>query len=282
MSVAPDRTRHKPKGSDASNNDASTLVSSAAALDVHQAERLVDESEMRIRAPALGRGVGGLVFTTAAVDQSRNRVRDRREAAVARATQAIAGNKASGELGALQEAGRRAVDEAASRWLRSAADIQEAADTQADSWFDYMRRESQVMFDWAALASVGVNVISDDDYAILYGPWWRAVIRGVRPIWVARWSLISLVGCWLTIAGVVLAPFVNKGDAAYATLAIIVAGCAVWGLGALLSSERSRPRPEPVRTLEPRTGTSMRITLRWVWRLPEAVVFRVVRFSQLR
>ena len=199
-----------------------------------------------------------------------------------RATQAIAGNEASNELGALQEAGRRAIDEAASSWLPSAADIQEAADTQEDSWFDYMRRESQVMFDWAALASVGVNTMSDDDFAILYGPWWRAVVRGVRPVWVARWSSVSLVGCWLTVVGVVLAPFVNQGDAGYATLAIIVAGCAVWGMGALLSTERSRPQPEPVRTTEPRTDRSLRTTLRRVWRSPEAIVWRIVRFSQLR
>ena len=263
----------KPGGS-VSDAPEERLVRSAAALNVAQATRLLEESEMRIRAPAaigLGRLVNGV-----AIAQSRDRVRDRRKAAIAIATEATAGERAGNASGALLEAGRQAIEKAASTWKRS------TVDTRDDDRIDRLRGASQVLFEWAALASVGVDAISDDDFATLYGPWWRAVLRGVRPVWVARWSSISLVGCWLTIVGVLMAPFLNQGDAGYATLAIIGAGCVAWGIGALFSTERSRPWPEPARPFEPSTRRSLRTMLRKVWRWPEAVVWRIVRVSQLR
>jgi len=230
---------------------------------------------MRFRKPSRMPGLGRLVMTQA-ISESVVRVRDQREVAVARAREAIGARAAEPELDALLEAGGQSIDRAAMTWPRQTIDAGE------HDAFEEALRAVRVLFEWAALASVGAGAMADEDFSTLYGPWWRAVILDVRPVWATRWSTTSLAGCWITLAGVVLAPIVNRGDAGYLTLGIIVLGSIVWGVGAMFSSARSRPWPEARRSGGLGAGGTPQALLHWLWRAPETIVWRFVRFSQLR
>lgn len=252
----------------------SGLVGQAERLEEPQAERLVAEWDMRIRRPSR-RGSGRLVASVAE-NASRVRVRDQREGAPSRVRQAIGKGAAEQEFEDLLDAGHQAIGQAASTWSLPVGDLADG-DT-----FESTRDASELMFELAALASVGAAVINDEDFSTLYGPWWRAVVRNVRPVWATRWSPFSLAGCWLAVIGVALAPFANEGEAGYATLGIIVFGSILWGVSAMRSTATSDLWPEPSRSSGSVAATSSRAVLRRMWRAPEAIVWKIVRFSQLR
>ena len=127
--------------------------------------------------------------------------------------------------------------------------------------------------EWATLALVAEPWLSDAEYGALYGPWWRAVGPGGAPAWVARWSRLSLAGVWLTIAGVICAPVLNQGVAAYVSLGILAAGVTSLVVGTIWGSTHSEPWPVPVRSAGgPPAGRSAGLEwLHRIWRSPEAV-----------
>ena len=125
--------------------------------------------------------------------------------------------------------------------------------------------------EWATLALVAEAWISDGQFAALYGPWWRAVVSDTQPVWHARWSTLSLAGFWLTMVGIVIAPFVNQGAAGYVTLGVMGTGVAGWATGAVWGATHSIPWPEPVRTGGVSRVPSNSPLLHRVWRWPERI-----------
>ena len=238
---------------------AQDLVSQVRSLDGDQRDRLLAEARLSVRLP-VAIGLGGLLVTAAAGDSSVRAQRARQDAVQA-AREAIVGHGLIPLYqGTLDEA--LVSDDARTNPLGSGAGIVQDEESET---------AVKTSIDWAVLAIASEPWITEDEYAAIYGPWWRAVVRGVDAIWGGRWNAISLSGSWITVAGLILAPVMNRGDTGNLTLAIIVVGVTLLFIGTTIGIDRSALRPAPTRSHRPNTSLSVSQLAR-VWRLPERIV----------